>query len=76
MYTGIPRSYEIAFPWGPAVGLCLGPYDGPEGGAGGLMSEVLLYWSVSPPLSLSSHSCVHIDLEPHSRHRKEMQLEI
>ena len=31
--TGIPRSQETAFSQDPIVGLCLGPYGGPRGGA-------------------------------------------
>ena len=32
-HTGIPRVLEIATPWDPAVGPCLGSYGGPRGGA-------------------------------------------
>ena len=32
--AGVPRSYEIAFPQNPTVGLCQGPYAGPGGGGG------------------------------------------
>ena len=31
--TVVPRSLEIAPPYDPTVGLCLGPYCGPRGGA-------------------------------------------
>ena len=31
--AGVPRSQETAFPQDPAVGLCLGPFGGPRGGA-------------------------------------------
>jgi hypothetical protein len=31
--TGVPCSYENAFPEDPTVGLCLGPYAGPRGRA-------------------------------------------
>jgi len=31
--TGVPRSYDTASSWDPTVGLCLGPHDGPRGGA-------------------------------------------
>ena len=39
--TGVPRSAEAAPPWDPTVGLCLGPYGGPGGGAFP-MSEVTM----------------------------------
>jgi len=32
LLTGVPRSYEIASPSDPAVGICLGPCGGPRGG--------------------------------------------
>ena len=31
--TGAPRSYETAPPYDPTIGLYLGPYGGPRGGA-------------------------------------------
>ena len=31
--TGVPHSYETAHSQDPTVGLCLGPYGGPRGGA-------------------------------------------
>ena len=33
MRTGVPRSCETATPYDPTVGLFLGPYCGPGGGA-------------------------------------------
>ena len=38
--TGVPRSEDEPPPTDPTVGLCLGPYGGPQGGGGVLMSEV------------------------------------
>ena len=40
--TGVPRSYEIAPPSDPTVGLSIRPYAGPGGVGGFLMSEVPL----------------------------------
>ena len=53
--TGVPRSSESASLEDPTVGICLGPYGGPRGGAlsyqrGTYVEDVTCVYTVTPSI--------------------------